>query len=103
MYRLMLFYIAICDPSLAIVQQCILLQVAPNLKNNSKDKNVHGKPDKDIVIEELISIIDSSIKEFSVRLSQFKELYEALKFIMYPDVTLFDKPNLFQFDSLEIE
>ncbi|GFX87743.1 hypothetical protein TNCV_2190201 [Trichonephila clavipes] len=32
------------------------------------------KPDKDIVIEEFISIIDSSIKKFSVRFSQFKEL-----------------------------
>ncbi|GFX51709.1 hypothetical protein TNCV_5014121 [Trichonephila clavipes] len=38
--------------------------------------------------------IDSSIKEFSVGFSQFKELSETLKFIMYPDVTSFDKLNL---------
>ncbi|GFV84230.1 uncharacterized protein TNCV_3038901 [Trichonephila clavipes] len=47
--------------------------------------------------------IDSSIKEFSVRFSQIKELSETLKFIMYPDVTWFDKLNLPQFDWLEIE
>ncbi|GFU63862.1 6-phosphogluconate dehydrogenase, decarboxylating [Trichonephila clavipes] len=46
--------------------ETVLLQVTPNLKNNSKDKNVNEKPDKDIVVEELISIIDSSIKEFSI-------------------------------------
>ncbi|GFW79574.1 hypothetical protein TNCV_128791 [Trichonephila clavipes] len=34
--------------------------------------------------------IDSSIKEFSVGFSQFKELLEAFKFIMYPDVTSFE-------------
>ncbi|GFU50957.1 hypothetical protein TNCV_4461531 [Trichonephila clavipes] len=42
--------------------------------------------------------IDSSVKEFSVRFSQFKELSETLKFIIYPDVTSFDKLNLPQFD-----
>ncbi|GFY13585.1 hypothetical protein TNCV_4959551 [Trichonephila clavipes] len=47
--------------------------------------------------------IDSSIKEFSVRFSQIKELAETLKFIMYPDVTWFDKLNLPQLDWLEIE
>ncbi|GFT89316.1 uncharacterized protein TNCV_1155691 [Trichonephila clavipes] len=47
--------------------------------------------------------IDSSTKEFSVRFSQFKELSETPQFIMYPDVTSFDKLNLPQFDWLEIE
>ncbi|GFU69843.1 hypothetical protein TNCV_112621 [Trichonephila clavipes] len=42
--------------------------------------------------------IDSPIKEFSVRFSQFKELSQTLKFIMYPDVASFDKLNLFRFD-----
>ncbi|GFT68618.1 rho guanine nucleotide exchange factor 17 [Trichonephila clavipes] len=37
------------------------------------------------------------LKEYSVRFSQFKELSESLKFIMYPDVTSFDKLNLPQF------
>ncbi|GFW98114.1 hypothetical protein TNCV_2491701 [Trichonephila clavipes] len=46
---------------------------------------------------------NSSIKEFSVRFFQFKELSEKLKFIMYPDVTWFDKMILPQFDWLEIE
>ncbi|GFW68829.1 hypothetical protein TNCV_3640421 [Trichonephila clavipes] len=43
------------------------------------------------------TVIDSSIKEFSVRFSQFKELSETFKFIMYPDET-FDKLNLPQSD-----
>ncbi|GFS80441.1 general transcription factor II-I repeat domain-containing protein 2A [Trichonephila clavipes] len=47
--------------------------------------------------------IDSSINEFSVRFSQFKELSEMLKFIMYPDVRSFYKLNLPQFDWMEIE
>ncbi|GFV08803.1 hypothetical protein TNCV_2618901 [Trichonephila clavipes] len=47
--------------------------------------------------------IDSSIKEFSMRFSQFKELSETLEFIMYPDVTSFDKLNLPQFSTLESE
>ncbi|GFU07364.1 general transcription factor II-I repeat domain-containing protein 2A [Trichonephila clavipes] len=47
--------------------------------------------------------IDSSIKEFSARCSQFKKLSETLKFIMYPDVTLFGKLKLSQFYRLEIE
>ncbi|GFV27642.1 hypothetical protein TNCV_4181871 [Trichonephila clavipes] len=46
---------------------------------------------------------DSSIKEFSVRLSQIKKLSETFKFIMYPDVTWFDRLNLPQFNWLEIE
>ncbi|GFV70140.1 general transcription factor II-I repeat domain-containing protein 2A [Trichonephila clavipes] len=47
--------------------------------------------------------MDSLIKEFSARFSQFKELSETFKFIMYPDIISFDKPNLSQFDWLEIE
>ncbi|GFV09392.1 uncharacterized protein TNCV_842821 [Trichonephila clavipes] len=47
--------------------------------------------------------MDSLIKEFSARFSQFKELSETFKFIMYPDVISFDKLNLSQFDWLEIE
>ncbi|GFY19733.1 hypothetical protein TNCV_4649051 [Trichonephila clavipes] len=43
--------------------------------------------------------IDSSIKEFS----QFKELSKTLTFILYPDVTSFDKMNLPQFNWLGIE
>ncbi|GFU45608.1 dimer_Tnp_hAT domain-containing protein [Trichonephila clavipes] len=44
-----------------------------------------------------------TLKEFSARFSQFKELSETFKFIMYPDVISFDKLNLSQFDWLEIE
>ncbi|GFY10484.1 general transcription factor II-I repeat domain-containing protein 2A [Trichonephila clavipes] len=47
--------------------------------------------------------MDSLIKEFSARVSLFKELSEAFKFNMYPDVISFDKQNLSQFDWLEIE
>ncbi|GFU74027.1 dimer_Tnp_hAT domain-containing protein [Trichonephila clavipes] len=47
--------------------------------------------------------MDSLIKEFSARFSQFKELSETFKFIMYPDVISFDKLNLSHFDWLEIE
>ncbi|GFU21717.1 dimer_Tnp_hAT domain-containing protein [Trichonephila clavipes] len=47
--------------------------------------------------------MDSLIKEFSARFSQFKELSETFKFIMYPDVISFDKRNLSQFDWLKIE
>ncbi|GFX76649.1 uncharacterized protein TNCV_3163671 [Trichonephila clavipes] len=47
--------------------------------------------------------MDSLIKEFSARFSQFKELSEMFKFIMYPDVISFDKLKLSQFDWLEIE
>ncbi|GFU51475.1 uncharacterized protein TNCV_81201 [Trichonephila clavipes] len=47
--------------------------------------------------------MDSLIKEISARFSQFKELSETFKFIMYPDVISFDKLNLSQFDWLEIE
>ena len=75
----------------------------PNLKKYINDLEIHVKPDEDQVTEEFISVIYSSIKEFSARFSQFKELSEILKFIMYPDVTSFDKLNLSQFDLLEIE
>ncbi|GFX98796.1 dimer_Tnp_hAT domain-containing protein [Trichonephila clavipes] len=47
--------------------------------------------------------MDSSIKEFSVRFSLFKELSETLQFILYPDVSSFDKINLPQLHGLEIE
>ncbi|GFX12952.1 hypothetical protein TNCV_3659481 [Trichonephila clavipes] len=47
--------------------------------------------------------VDFSIKEFSARFSQFIALSKTLKFIMYPDVTSFDKLNLYQFDCLEFE
>lgn len=43
---------------------------------------------------ELISLIESLIKEFSTRFFQFKELSETFKFIMYPDVISFDKTKL---------
>ncbi|GFX14246.1 dimer_Tnp_hAT domain-containing protein [Trichonephila clavipes] len=38
-----------------------------------------------------------------MRFSQFKELSEKFKFIMYPDVTPFDKLNVSQCEWLEIE
>ncbi|GBL84395.1 hypothetical protein AVEN_100476-1 [Araneus ventricosus] len=75
----------------------------PNLKKNINDLDIHGKPVEEAVTEEFISVIDSLINEFSARFSQFKELSETLKFIMYPDVTSFDKLNLSLFDWLEIE
>ncbi|GBO34953.1 hypothetical protein AVEN_107892-1, partial [Araneus ventricosus] len=80
------------------------LQVFSKLgKKNINDLDMHGKPVEETVTEEFISAIDSSINEFSARFSQFKELSETLKFIMYSDVTSFDKLNLSQFDWLEIE
>ncbi|GBN27174.1 hypothetical protein AVEN_83869-1 [Araneus ventricosus] len=75
----------------------------PNLKNNINDLDIYEKPGEETVTEEFISVIDSSINEFSARFSQLKELSETLKFLMYPDVTSFDKMNLSQFDWLEIE
>ncbi|GFW09061.1 general transcription factor II-I repeat domain-containing protein 2A [Trichonephila clavipes] len=41
---------------------------------------------RETVIDEFISIINSLIKEISARFFQFKELSETFKFIMYPDV-----------------
>ncbi|GFW98531.1 general transcription factor II-I repeat domain-containing protein 2A [Trichonephila clavipes] len=74
----------------------------PNLEKNIKDLDAQEKRNEEKVID-FISIMDSLIKEFSVRFSQFKELSEAFKFIMYPDVISIDKLNLSQFDWLEIE
>ncbi|GFU03184.1 uncharacterized protein TNCV_2720821 [Trichonephila clavipes] len=65
---------------------------------------VHNeKSDEENVSEKFISGIDSSINVLSARFSQFKEFLEALKFIVYPDVTSFDKLNLSQFNCLGIE
>ncbi|GFT69361.1 general transcription factor II-I repeat domain-containing protein 2A [Trichonephila clavipes] len=79
------------------------LQVLSNLEKNNKDLDIHEKLDEEKVIEEIISVIDSSIKKFLMRCSQFKQLSETLKLIMHPvcDVTLFDGLNLSQFDWLE--
>ncbi|GBN14877.1 General transcription factor II-I repeat domain-containing protein 2A, partial [Araneus ventricosus] len=74
----------------------------PNLKNNINDLDIYEKPGEETVTEEFISVIDSSFNEFSARFSQFKELSETLKFLMYPHGTSFDKLNLSQFDWLEI-
>ncbi|GFS81997.1 general transcription factor II-I repeat domain-containing protein 2A [Trichonephila clavipes] len=80
------------------------LQVLPKLeKKNIKYLDTQEKRNEEKVIDDFISIMDSSIKEFSARFSQFKELSETFKFIMYPDVISFDKLNLSQFDWLEIE
>lgn len=75
----------------------------PNLKKYINNFDIHETADKEKFTEEFISVIDSLIKEFSGRFSQFKELSEILKFIMYPDVTSFHKLNFSQFDWLEIE
>ncbi|GFU03584.1 general transcription factor II-I repeat domain-containing protein 2A [Trichonephila clavipes] len=74
----------------------------PNLKKHIKDLDAQEKRNEEKVIDDLISIMDSLIKEFSARFSQFKELSETFKFIIYPDVISFDL-NLSQFDWLEIE
>ncbi|GFV84236.1 uncharacterized protein TNCV_3038961 [Trichonephila clavipes] len=80
------------------------LQVLPKLeKKNIKDLDAEEKRKEEKVIDDFISKMDSLIKEFSARFSQFKELSETFKFIMYPDVISFDKLNLSQFDWLEIE
>ncbi|GFW43375.1 CCHC-type domain-containing protein [Trichonephila clavipes] len=79
------------------------LQVLPKLEKNIKDLAAQKKRNEEKVIDDFISIMDSLIKEFSARFSQFKELSETFKFIMYPDVISFDKLNLSQFDWLEIE
>ncbi|GFV95303.1 uncharacterized protein TNCV_4586781 [Trichonephila clavipes] len=76
------------------------LQVLPKLIT---DLDAQEKRNEEKVIDDFISIMDSLIKEFSARFSQFKELSETFKFIMYPDVISFDKLNLSQFDWLEIE
>ncbi|GFW67600.1 uncharacterized protein TNCV_3392711 [Trichonephila clavipes] len=79
------------------------LQVLPKLEKKIKYLDTQEKRNEEKVIDDFISIMDSLIKEFSARFSQFKELSETFKFIMYPDVISFDKLNLSQFDWLEIE
>ncbi|GFT17835.1 dimer_Tnp_hAT domain-containing protein [Trichonephila clavipes] len=79
------------------------LQVLPKLEKNITDLDAQEKRNEEKVIDDFISIMDSLIKEFSARFSQFKELLETFKFIMYLDVISFDKLNLSQFDWLEIE
>ncbi|GFW14727.1 general transcription factor II-I repeat domain-containing protein 2A [Trichonephila clavipes] len=79
------------------------LQVLPKLEKNITDLDAQEKRNEEKVIDDFISIMDSLIKEFSARFSQFKELSETFKFIMYPDVISFDKLNLSQFNWLEIE
>ncbi|GFS58960.1 dimer_Tnp_hAT domain-containing protein [Trichonephila clavipes] len=74
-----------------------------NLKKNIKDLDAREKRNEETVIDEFISIMDSLIKDFSARFSQFKELSETFRFIMYPDVISFHKLNLSQFHRLEIE
>lgn len=75
----------------------------PNLKKCINDFDIHERTDKEKFTEDFVSVIDSLIKDFSGRFSQFKELSEILKFIMYPDVTSFHKLNFSQFDWLKIE
>ncbi|GFV27927.1 general transcription factor II-I repeat domain-containing protein 2A [Trichonephila clavipes] len=79
------------------------LQILLKLEKNMKDLDAQEKRNEKTVIDEFISIIDSLFKEFSARFSQFKELSETFRFIMYPDVISFDKLNLSRFDWLEIE
>ncbi|CAH1980277.1 unnamed protein product [Acanthoscelides obtectus] len=74
-----------------------------NLKKYMNDLDIHETPDKERITEEFISLIDYLIKELSARFTQFKELSEIIKFVMYPDVTSFNKLNLSQIDWLEIE
>ncbi|GFX96221.1 general transcription factor II-I repeat domain-containing protein 2A [Trichonephila clavipes] len=75
----------------------------PNLKKNIKDLDAQEKRNEEKVIDDFISVMDFLIKEFSARFSQFKELSETFKFIMYPDVISFDKLNLSEFDWLELK
>ncbi|GFX67615.1 general transcription factor II-I repeat domain-containing protein 2A [Trichonephila clavipes] len=75
----------------------------PNFKKNIKDLAAQEKRNEEKVIDDFISMMDSLIKEFSARFSQFKELSETFKIIMYPDEISFDKLNLSQIDWLEIE
>ncbi|GFY35206.1 uncharacterized protein TNCV_5045801 [Trichonephila clavipes] len=57
-----------------------------------------------IIKEELIAITSllTTTKGTDI-CTEFKELSETFRFIMYPDVISFDKLNLSQFDWLEIE
>ncbi|GFS47164.1 uncharacterized protein TNCV_2053361 [Trichonephila clavipes] len=81
----------------------ICTAVRNSLAEKEIDLDAQEKRNEEKVIDDFISIMDSLIKEFSARFSQFKELSETFKFIMYPDVISFDKLNLSQFDWLEIE
>ncbi|GFW54553.1 general transcription factor II-I repeat domain-containing protein 2A [Trichonephila clavipes] len=94
------------EAKLYVFKNTILLQktqVLPKLEKNIKDLDAQEKGNEEKVIDDFISIMDSLRKEFSARVSQFKELSETFKFIMYPDVISFDKLNLSQFDWFEIE
>ncbi|GFX27011.1 uncharacterized protein TNCV_803111 [Trichonephila clavipes] len=75
------------------------------VRNSFAEKEIDAqeKRNEETVIDEFNSIIDSLIKKFSARFSQFKELSETFRFIMYHDVISFYKLNLSQFDWLEIE
>lgn len=75
----------------------------PNLKKFTRDLDLHEKPDHIQITEEFSSIIHSITEEFSSRFSQFKELSETLRFIIYPDVISLEKLNLCKFDWMEIE
>ncbi|GFX41418.1 uncharacterized protein TNCV_3489591 [Trichonephila clavipes] len=81
----------------------LLSQVLDPKSKCALDLDAQEKRNEEKVIDDFISIMDSLIKEFLARFSQFKELSETFKFIMYPDVISFDKLNLSQFDWLEIE
>ncbi|GFV55331.1 dimer_Tnp_hAT domain-containing protein [Trichonephila clavipes] len=72
-------------------------------KKYIKDLDAQEKRNEETVIDEFNSVIDSLIKKISAIISQFKELSETFRFIMYHDVISFYKLNLSQFDSLEIE
>ncbi|GFT72727.1 general transcription factor II-I repeat domain-containing protein 2A [Trichonephila clavipes] len=94
------------ETKLYVFKKTILLQktqVLPKLEKNVKDFDAQEKGNEEKVIDDFISIMDSLRKEFSARVSQFKELSQTFKFIMYSDVISFDKLNLSQFDWLEIE
>lgn len=66
--------------------------------DNNNNLDAHEKPAENKVLEKFISEIDSLVKEFSARFSQFKELSETFKYIMYSNVASFNKLNLSKFD-----
>ncbi|GFU69709.1 uncharacterized protein TNCV_1220971 [Trichonephila clavipes] len=55
-----------------------------------------------VQLSSILHIHNVSLKP-TARFSQFKELSETIKFIMYPDETSFDSLNLTEFDRLKIE
>ncbi|GFT88734.1 uncharacterized protein TNCV_905881 [Trichonephila clavipes] len=59
--------------------------------------------EKEIDLKRIVSVTTDGAPNMVARFSQFKELSETFKFIMYPDVISFDKLNLSQFDWMEIE